>query len=199
MGVREHVSRSKVSPAHLVQFFDSDDTRHEAVAGFLAEGYHSGSALVLIARPANTAAILDRLDEAGARTQRAIDCGRLTVLDATDTLRRTSRLGSPDAGRFGGVVGTVVTSMSRQGRVCAYAEMVDILAQRGDFGDAMVVEDLWNHLAGRFDLSVICGYAAAHFVSASAQNALRDVCGAHASVRVEPQDPLAAWLLQQAQ
>ena len=73
--------------------------------------------------------------------------------------------------------------------------MVDILAVRR-FDDALRLEHMWNCLLVRVDLTLMA--PAAHFVSAHG-NALRDVCSAHANVRVEAQDPLAAWLLQQAQ
>ena len=124
--------------------------------------------------------------------------GRLTVLDADNTLRRISRLGSPEANAFDDVVGTLVKRVSRLGPVHAYGEMVDVLAQRGDFADAAGLEDLWNRLLGRIPLSLMCGYAAAHFVSAGTRDALRRICSAHSSVRVEAEDPLAEWLLTQA-
>jgi len=45
----------------------------------------------------------------------------------------------------------------------------------------------------------MCGSAAAHFVSDGGRAPLREICGAHSTIRVEVQDPLAAWLFQQAQ
>jgi len=130
MGVHDRVSRSRPGPSHFVQFFDSDDTRQEAVAGFLGEGYLSGSSLIIVARPVVSKAVLD---------------------------------------------------------------------QRGDFTDARLLEELWNRLLERASISLLCGYAAAHFVAPASHDALRDICTAHSSIRVDPQDPLAAWLLSQAQ
>jgi len=199
MGVREHISRGHDASAHVVQFFDSDETRHDAVAAFLADGYLSGCPLILIARHRNSAVILDRLQKAGVRIKRDAASGRVTVLDATETLRRISRTGSPSVHPFDDVVGTLAARVSHHGRIYAYGEMVDILAQRGDFADVTALEALWNRLLARTPMSLMCGYAAAHFVSATTQETLRDVCAAHSDVRVEHQDPLAAWLLAQAQ
>lgn len=198
MGVCDHVSRSQAA-AHVVQFFDSDETRHEAVASFLSEGYLGGGSLILIARPPNATAVLDRLERAGASIQRHVESGRITVLDATGTLRRISRRGSPDARLFEDVVGTLVTDAARDAPVYAYAEMVDLLAQRGDFADVAHLEAIWNRLLTLTPLSLLCGYAAAHFVSYGGERALREICAAHSTVRAESQDPLASWLLQQAQ
>jgi hypothetical protein len=200
MRVRDYISRSQPpAAAHVVQFFDSDETRHQAAAAFLEEGYLSGCPLLLIARPLNTTAIVDRLEQSGVPIRDAARSGRVKMLDAAKTLRRISRMGSPEARLFDDVVGTLVKRVSRLGRVYAYGEMVDIVAQRGDFADATVLEDLWNRLIGKTPISLRCGYAAAHFVSAATHDALRHICAAHGGVRVEPQDALAVWLLAQAQ
>jgi hypothetical protein len=197
MGVREHVS-DRQAASHVVQFFDADETRHEAVASFLSQGYLSGGSLILIARPLNSTAALDRLEQAGAPIPRDVQSGRVTVLNATDTLRRISRRGSPDARMFEDIVGARVAGVSRDARVYAYNEMVDLLAERGDFTDAALLESFWNRLLSLTPHSLLCGYAAAHFVS-GAEHALREICAAHSTVRAEGQDPLASWLLQQTQ
>src|SRR5262249_43737749 len=97
------------------------------------------------------------------------------------------------------VIGTAIGRLSRLGRIYAYCELEDILAECGDFADAILLERLWNGLLARIDFSPMCGYSAAHFVAEGAKDALRSVCDAHSDVRVEAHDPLAAWLLQQAQ
>jgi hypothetical protein len=189
----------RLETVHVVQFFDTDDTRHDGVAAFLREGHLSGAGLLLIARPRNSIAILERLDKAGIATREDMASGRLSVLDASETLKRISRAGSPDAGCFDEVVGALATRATRAGRMYAYGEMVDILAQQGDFADATLLEELWNRLLLRAPISLMCGYAAAHFVSPGSQGALRHICALHTDVRIEAQDPLAAWLLAQAQ
>ena len=199
MSVRDHVSTGQVSWPHDVQFFDSDDTRQDAVAAFLADAYRSGSALIVIARPLNSEGIVARLEQRGIPMASEIASGRITVLDAQDTLKRISRTGSPAVAPFDEIVGGLVRRVSRHGRVCAYGEMVDLLAQRGDFFDVARLEDLWNRLASRMELSLLCGYSAAHFVTPGTTEALHAICGAHASIRVQADDPLASWLLQQAQ
>lgn len=198
MGVHKRVSERAAHSGHFVQFFDSDDSRHEAAARFLVGGNADACPIVLIARPLNSAAIVDRLAQAGVPVQRGIASGRVTILDGDDTLRRLSRNGTPDAEKFDDIVGPVVMRASRFGRVCAYGEMVDLLAQRGDFPEATLLEGFWNALAARVELSLMCGYSAAHFVSPSSHDALREICECHTSVRVESQDALAAWLLDTA-
>jgi hypothetical protein len=200
MGVSNHVigNQSGVA-AHFVQFFDSDDTRHEAVSAFLAQGYLSGCPLILIARPRNSKCILNCLEQTGVPVERAVASGRLTVVDAAEMLRRISRVGSPDGTLFEDALGTLITTAARDGVVYAYGEMVDILAERGEFADAVILEQWINRFLLRRPIAMMCGYSAAHFVASGSQDALRDVCTVHSDVRVESQDPLAAWLLAQAQ
>jgi hypothetical protein len=199
MTVRESVIRGQVSSEHVVQFFDSDESRAECVAMFLADGYRAGEPLLVVARPANWAAMIEQLERLNVPVQRAIAQGMLTVKDADDTLRRISRNGSPDATSFNSVLAETVNRLQQGGgRVRIYGEMVDTLAQRSELIDATKLEALWNHLGERTPSNLMCGYSAAHFVSTSTHRALREICGAHSDVHRHPQDPLAIWLLTAA-
>jgi DcmR-like sensory protein len=199
MTVRERIVRGPIASEHIVQFFDSDDSRAECVAQFLAEGYHQGESAIVVAKPANWAGAADRLGELGVPVNKAIKHGMIVVRDAAETLRRLSRNSSPDPEAFEGVVGKTVAGLSRPGsRVRAYGEMVDMLAQRGEMEDAIRLETLWNRLGERTPFFLLCGYSAAHFVATATHRALRDICSAHTAVHRHSQDPLANWLLNSA-
>jgi hypothetical protein len=199
MTVRECVVRGAIASEHIVQFFDSDESRAECVAQFLADGYRLGQPAIVVAKPANWSGVVDQLTNQGVPVQEAIDNGSIVVKDATDTLRRISRNGVPDANAFEAVVGKAVTALARRGtRVRAYGEMVDMLAQRGDLAEAIKLEHLWNGLGERVPFFLLCGYSAAHFVATATHRALRDICGAHSGVHRHAQDPLATWLLNSA-
>lgn len=199
MTVRERVVRGSIASEHIVQFFDTDESRAECVAAFLAEGYRQGEPAIVVARPGNWAGTVARLEDHGIPVARAIKDGKIVVRDAADTLRRLSRNSVPDAGAFEAVVGNTVAELSRGGRrVRAYGEMVDMLAQRGDMADAITLETMWNGLGERTPFSLLCGYSAAHFVASGTHRALRQICAAHTSVHRHAQDPLADWLLKSA-
>jgi hypothetical protein len=198
MTVRNHVIRGAVASEHIVQFFDSDESRADSVATFLADGYRAGEPVVVVARPVNWSLIMERLEFLGVPVQSAIVRGTLIVKDASQTLDEISPFGSPDAVAFESVVGKAVMSLSRRGRVRAYGEMVDMLAQRGDLADAIELEQLWNDLGSRVSLFLMCGYSAAHFVATGTHRALLDICRAHSGVQHHAQDPLANWLLTTA-
>jgi hypothetical protein len=199
MSVRERVIKGEISSDHVVQFFDSDESRASCVASFLAEGYRAGEPLLVVARPANWAAIVAELGRMNVPVQQALADRRLVAHDADDTLRRLSRHGSPDETLFEEVVGGAVRSLQKPGsRIRIYGEMVDMLAQRGELPDAIRLETLWNNLGERASYFLMCGYSAAHFVSTTTHRAMRDICGAHSAVHRHAHDPLAAWLLTAA-
>ena len=198
MTVRNRTIRGAVSSEHIVQFFDTDESRAQNVAAFLAQGYALGEPLIVVARPSNWRAILENLEILGVPVQDAMADGALIVKDAADTLRRLSRGGMPDVTLFESSVGRAVTALGRTGRVRAYGEMVDMLAQRGELKEAVKLEGFWNDLSERTPLFLMCGYAAAHFVSTSTHRALLEICKAHSGVHRDAQDPLGEWLLTAA-
>lgn len=199
MTVRERVIRGAIASEHIVQFFDSDESRAECVAQFLADGYRLGEPALVVAKPSNWSGVVEQLKALGIPIEDAIADGRVVVKDATDTLRRVSRNGVPDADAFQAIVGKAVEGLARRGpRVRAYGEMVDMLAQRGELPEALKLEHLWNRLGERVPFVLLCGYAAAHFVATATHRALREICGAHTGVHRHAQDPLATWLLNSA-
>jgi hypothetical protein len=199
MTVRECVVRGSVASEHIVQFFDSDESRAECVSAFLAEGITKREPVIIVAQPKNWVAALAQLDNQRVPVRRAMDEGMVVVKDADETLARISRNGKPDATAFENVVGKAVGGLApRGGRVRAYGEMVDMLARNGELEDAIKLETLWNRLGERTPFHLLCGYCAAHFVATSTHRALRDICSAHSSVHRHSQDPLATWLLNTA-
>lgn len=199
MSVQERVAARPIASEHIVQFFDTDESRAECVAAFVAEGYRAGEPAIIVARPTNWEAIAAELEASGVPVERAIAAGMIVVKDASATLRRLSRNGSPDPDAFESVVGKAVDGLAKgRTRIRAYGEMVDMLAQSGELPDALRLEDLWNKLGERVPFCLLCGYSAAHFVSPATHRALREICTAHSSVHHHPQDPLATWLLSAA-
>jgi DcmR-like sensory protein len=183
---------------HSCQFFDSDESRAEAVSAFIAEGLRTDDQLLVIAQPMHWAAIAECLEALHVSVSRELASRRLVVKDATDTLRQLTKGPRLSAHQFDHVVGTMLRGFGRARPLRAYGEMVDILAQRGEQQAALELESLWNDLGAVIPFNLMCGYAAAHFVSASAHAALRGICAAHSHVRRHDDDALANWLLTAA-
>lgn len=198
MSVRNHIIEKLQPSEHTARFFDSDESRAKSVADFLAEGYSREEPLIVIARARVWADVQGELISLAFPLDAAIAQKRLIVRDADQLLNRISHQHVGSAALFDNIIGGVVRSAGRGRPVRAYAAMVDLLAQQGEFELAVRLEELWNGLARRVSLNLMCGYSSAHFVSAGTDNALSAICAAHDRVNTAPQDQLGNWLLGNA-
>jgi hypothetical protein len=183
---------------HVVQFFDTLESRAAAVARFLQSRALRGDRLLVVVKPEHWVNIRRELDVSGFATAAAETNGRLIVRDVSALLRSMIRHGDPDAAAFESSIGALVRTLSSGHPLSIYGEMVDVLGERGELDAAVALESLWNALASQVPFTLMCGYASAHFVSAPAGARLRQVCEAHGRVRTRPDDPLGRWLLDAA-
>jgi hypothetical protein len=144
---------------HLVQFYGSAAGELvDNLKRYIAEGIAAGSAILIVATPEHTDAILEALPELadGTELARAITC-----LDAQATLDRFIVGGRPDWRLFGQTVGSIVRSLRRaapSGTLRVYGEMVGLLWQAGDTEAAVCLEKFWNVLLADDEFALFCGY-----------------------------------------
>jgi MEDS: MEthanogen/methylotroph, DcmR Sensory domain len=195
MNVSRRGARSAVTSEHTVQFFDSSESRIENVAAFLKAGYDAGEPLIVIARASHWSAFKANLQQHGVPVTQLIASGRLIARDATDTVEALRPRARFDPQVFDRIIASAVRNLGAGSTVRAYGEMVDILAEQRDFAGALELEALWNGLAQRLPINLLCGYCSAHFVSASSNGILSQICTAHGHVRHDEQDQLGSWLV----
>jgi hypothetical protein len=183
---------------HIVQLFDSSDTLARDVARFLEDGHFRGHHLLVIAKPRHWTAIVDRLLLDEFPVKDLLIGGALVVRDADLLLDGFMRRGLPDTYLFQRLVGDLVRALDARGggRLTIFGEMVEVLAEEGNFDGAQRVEDLWNQLAPTCSFRLLCGYSAPHFAAPGAEQALHAICRSHTLVHATPRDPLASWLLR---
>jgi signal transduction histidine kinase len=166
---------------HDVQFYESAQFLAEAVAHYAGAGLAQGDAVLIVAKPAHQAAILELLEAQGHDVRK---CGsRLTLLDAEATLATFMRDGVPDWDAFIANVGAVVEVLrERYGRLRAYGEMVDVLRDQGNLRGMVELERHWCRLAERQAFGLLCGYLLKGFLEESHAGAFAEVCRAHEHV-----------------
>lgn len=196
MDRKDKVSRGELSSEHIVQFFDSRESLANSVAAFLAEGCRQGERLLIVAKPKNWVATGSRL-KAGGYSLADGGSTSITIFDAQTALGQFMRQGLPDSVLFHRTIGELVRKLASQRAVGlrVYSEMVEILAEEGNFHAAQRVEELWNELAVRHSFVLLCGYSSAHFASRETREALVGICATHSHVHKTAADPLAEWLL----
>ncbi len=147
---------------HLVQFYESEEFLHAIAGGFLAAGVNSGQPALAITAPRRREAFSRLLAAAGVDVERVGREGRLTFLDAAETLERVTRDGAPDFDRFRRVVGGAVEALAGgvPGRkVRVYGDVVDLSWRAGNPRGAVELEGLWNDLARTHPIVLMCSYA----------------------------------------
>jgi hypothetical protein len=185
------------SSEHHVQLFDSSKSLAETVSAFLIGGLQRNENAIVVATPEHRELLSECLDRAGWNVRKLIVANRLLVCDAVQTLDKFMRQDTPSPIAFDEVVGTIVNRMSAGKRVWVYGEMVDVLAARGNYRGAQLLEDLWNLLGHRECFTLFCGYASGHFGDPRTAQALAGICAAHDHVHRKRDDILAEFLLDQ--
>jgi hypothetical protein len=190
--------RGAASSEHVVQLFDMIDSMASGVTSFLEQGLAQQATLLVVARTQHADAILQSLQSAGHDTAALVANGTLTVLDAKSTMRQFMRGGTPDAVLFDATVGDAIRQRTAGSDrpLYVYGEMVDILAEEGNYNAVEELEDLWNQLGETESFSLLCGYASSNFAAPlKGADRLRAVCHLHSRVHQSSDDMLGNWLL----
>ena len=185
------------SSEHNVQFFDSSKSLADTVSTFLIGGLQRDENAIIVATPEHRELLSRRLEDAGWNARKLIAANRLYIADASQTLEKFMRHEMPSPIAFDEVVGTIVTRMAAGKRAWIYGEMVDVLAARGNYRGAQLLEELWNLLGQRECFTLFCGYASGHFGDPRTADALAGICAAHDHVHRKRDDILAEFLLDQ--
>lgn len=184
---------------HSVQLFDSQVSRATRIASYVREGLEAGGNVLIVATPANWRSTAAILEHHGVSIDALVASGRLTVLDAAQTLARFMSGNTPDAAKLEVVMGSLVARLAEQpGRLHIYGEMVDVLAEAGNFRGAHRLEELWNRLASKTAFDLFCGYTSAHFGDQRTAQALKAICAAHHRVHANAADDLGTFLVTQS-
>jgi hypothetical protein len=192
------VTRRSGAHEHILQLFDTPDSLGNVVSAFLNEGWDAGEHLLVIAKPRHWTRIADRLARRGCPEMDAVEQGRLTVLDVHAVVAGLLRGRDIDAAAFRTTVGALVARLahrSTRAGLRIYAEIVEVLAEEGNYESAREVEGLWNELRDHHQFTLLCGYSAAHFAGAGGAPALRAICAHHTRVQRNASDLLGSWLL----
>ncbi len=172
-------------PCHVVQFYETDRFLCGAVIDFLAAGLAAGQSGVAIATAAHREALVAGLRRRDIDVDRILANGRLTLLDARETLDSIMNGALPDPSAFRRIVGRLLTVAElRSSHPCtrAYGEMVDVLWKDGNADAAIHLEELWNALSVEHPLALMCAYAMGNFSKEADGKQFVDVCRYHSHV-----------------
>jgi hypothetical protein len=147
---------------HAVRFYDNPESICQAAAEFIGEAIGAHQPALIIVRSERRALLLDDLRERGFDVDGLLSAGDLLVLDARDTLAALMVNGQPNAALLDEQAALMFKRLCHGRKDCtiwAYGEMVDLLWESGQPVAAMLMEILWNRLAGEWKLCILCGYS----------------------------------------
>jgi PAS domain S-box-containing protein len=157
------VLAERLAGEHIAQLYSSDTVLIESLRIFTTHGLSRREAVFLVLTPPHRDLLLQRLAADGLDVGRLQDEGQLLVRDAATLLASITRDGMPDDTLFATNVGEVIERARSGGtrKVRVFGEMVNLL-WRSNTPAAIRLEELWNDLLARSELSLFCAYSTSH-------------------------------------
>ena len=148
-----------------------------------------GVPVVTVSRPAHRVAVDELLAACGVDADRARRDGRLTTLDADESMARFMVDGHPDPDLFAAFVAALVPTDGRR-PVSAFGEMVALLWERGEVAAALELESLWNTALARHPVRLLCAYSWDLLADAELAD-VATMCGLHDHVSLAGPHPVS--------
>lgn len=171
---------------HEVAAYDEAASLDDRVADFVATSLEDGVPAVTISRPAHRRAVDALLVARGVDVDRARHEGRLTTLDADETMALLMVGGRPDPDVFAAFVAAVAPVDGPA--ISAFGEMVALLWERGEVEAALELEALWNAALTRHPIRLLCAYPGSVLADAEL-GAVARMCGLHDHVSLAGPHP----------
>ncbi len=176
--------QTEVLDRHVVRFYEgADNFIYESVAEFLAAGIKAGEPVVVVCTVEHWKGLCARMDAPDVNINRALSDSQLRWLDAYDALAAFMDGTTPDPGRFGKYLGSVLEEMRIQREhkpIRAFGEMVDLLLQDGNPEGAIRLEELWNRLGQTYGFSLLCAYNMGNLYREQRWRYFERICEQHA-------------------
>jgi PAS domain S-box-containing protein len=157
------VLTERLAGEHIAQLYSSDTVLIESLRIFAMHGLSRREAVFLVLTPPHRDLLLQRLAADGLDVGGLQEDGELLVRDVATLLASITRDGMPDEALFATNVGDVIEQARSGGRrkVRVFGEMVNLL-WRSNTPAAIRLEELWNDLIARSELSLFCAYSTSH-------------------------------------
>jgi DNA-binding NarL/FixJ family response regulator len=171
---------------HEVHCYSNDSLFLDGFTHFIGTALKAGRSAVFIGTVSHRTAILERLHAESQENRTAIREGRYVALDAAEFLSNFMVNDMPDAGWFLRVVSPLVATPSgvegAKSRVAACGECAPLLWAEGKADAAIRLEELWNEIATRYDVDLLCGYQVEKLRCDEDSYTFRRICEEHSAV-----------------
>jgi PAS domain S-box-containing protein len=176
---------------HVVQCYEQDARFLDNVHDYIESGLTLGESILVFATPTHADAL--------TLTGHVTSSPRYRMWDAEQMLTQFFSTPRVDSIRFHSVMGELCQQATTRGtgRIRIFSEMMALLWEKGATAAAMQLESLWNQLALRFPLSVVCAYPT-HDVSERTVSFMAQLEGQHSGLLAKLEQRTAAWEVEVA-
>lgn len=161
------INKSQVR--HEVQFYSDDEVLLESFTDFVGATLKADKTAILVASEPLRAGVLERLTARSVDVEGAIRAGTLIPVDNVAASSEIMLNEMPDPGRFFDVAHRLIeaaakgATSAKNPQVAVCRESPSRLLAEGKMAQLLQLEQLWELLAHRSILDILCGYALAGF------------------------------------
>ena len=177
----------KIPRRHEVEFYSDDAAFVIGFTLFIETALSAGSAVIVITTESHRKSLLQRLREHGVDVAAAIEQGRYISLKVADTLATYMVNDLPDPARCVKVAGDLLMEAAKAAqweppRVAVCGECAPILWAQGKADAAIQVEHLWDEIARKHEVDILCGYVLNSFQREQESHVYERICAEHSAV-----------------
>lgn len=168
---------------HAVQIYRDDNFFGNAVYHFTAHGLLKNESIIIVATKPHWAIIAQRLQNNGFDVEELRRAGRLTLLDADETLAKFLYHNMPDGRIFKGIAHATIEKARPNGRFSGvrwWGEMVNVLYVNGNGRGSIRLEELFDEVAHEESIAIFCSFSMDKFDRKVYDGPLQNVCRTHA-------------------
>ena len=175
------------SGTHSVQFYEEDSFLLNSLTSLIGVGFVEGKTAVAIITAAHREGLEKRLAARGFDLEVLAKSGKYCVFDATETLAGLMVNGRLEPDRLRSFAKYLLSSFQfdpqqKTPRLLLFGEMVTILWSRGNFEDALRLEQVWNELSHIYSFNLHCSYPLKGFEQNEHSEAFLNICAEHSHV-----------------
>jgi len=170
-----------------VEFCSDDGCFVDTFARFIETALRTGSAVIVVATDSHLASLFQRLTADGIDVGAVIEAKRYLPLDVADTLATFMLSDWPDPVRFEKAARNLIMEVAADAKggwrsVAACGECAPTLLAKGKADAAIQVEHLWDEIARRYGIDILCGYPSNEFHVTEDGPIFQRICAEHSAV-----------------
>jgi CheY-like chemotaxis protein len=179
--------KKKMAQGHAAGFYYDDSGLLDNFTEFIAAALPAGNSAIVVATESHRDCLLPRLQASGVDIGAAIEQGRFLTLDAGQAVSTFMVNDLPDPTRFLEIAHDLITRAAESAfgndpRVAICGECDPPLCMIGNGEAAIRLEQLWNVIAARYSVDILCGYSLSGFYDEQSTLLFERICAEHSAV-----------------